>query len=149
MKYTGTTSAETVNLIVKAEEKDADLQVSLGDQVLTSGVGSIEKEFHVQEGENQIRVKVVSPDEKETKTYEIALKASGDVYLSDLDWESQTSGDSKNPTTKIRAADRTQLHCGMGKRSRHLQKESEAMQNLKLCITLQILDIRHLKHMLE
>lgn len=48
VKYTGTTSAETVNLIVKAEEKDADLQVSLGDQVLTSGVGSIEKEFHVQ-----------------------------------------------------------------------------------------------------
>ena len=142
MKYTGTTSAETVNLIVKAEEKDADLQVSLGDQVLTSGVGSIEKEFHVQEGENQIRVKVVSPDEKETKTYEIALKASGDVYLSDLDWESQTSGDSKNPTTKDKS-------CGLGKRSRHLQKESEAMQNLKLCITLQILDIRHLKHMLE
>lgn len=53
MKYTGTTSAETVNLIVKAEEKDADLQVSLGDQVLTSGVGSIEKEFHVQEGETR------------------------------------------------------------------------------------------------
>lgn len=39
-------------------------------------------------------------DKSTEKTYKVTVHASGDTWLSDLDWTSQTSGDSGNPTRK-------------------------------------------------
>ena len=69
--------------------------------VMAEGEGKVYTAHTLAEGENTLKVKVTSPNGKETKTYTVDLKGTGTVYLSDMNWESQTSGDAgSNPTRK-------------------------------------------------
>ena len=68
--------------------------------MIQTGTGSASAELGLTEGDNTVKVKVTSADKSTEKTYKVTVHASGDTWLSDLDWTSQTSGDSGNPTRK-------------------------------------------------
>ena len=93
LKYTAsaTESAVTIN---------ATVEVIWKDKVIQTGTGSASAELGLTEGDNTVKVKVTSADKSTEKTYKVTVHASGDTWLSDLDWTSQTSGDSGNPTRK-------------------------------------------------
>ena len=100
VSYTATATESGVTVSATAEETDATVQVIWKDKVIQTGTGSVTAELGLTEGDNTVKVKVTSADASAEKTYTVAVHASGDVWLSDLDWKSQTSGDSGNPTRK-------------------------------------------------
>ncbi len=101
VEYTGLASEPNTAITVVAEEKDAKVEVMAGGKVIGEGEGKVYTAHTLAEGENTLKVKVTSPNGKETKTYTVDLKGTGTVYLSDMNWESQTSGDAgSNPTRK-------------------------------------------------
>jgi len=89
-----------VTINATAEEADATVEVIWKDKVIQTGTGSASAELGLTEGDNTVKVKVTSADKSTEKTYKVTVHASGDTWLSDLDWTSQTSGDSGNPTRK-------------------------------------------------
>ena len=100
VSYTATATESGVTVSATAEETDATVRVIWKDKVIQTGTGSVTAELGLTEGDNTVKVKVTSADASAEKTYTVAVHASGDVWLSDLDWKSQTSGDSGNPTRK-------------------------------------------------
>ena len=100
LKYTASATESAVTINATAEEADATVEVIWKDKVIHTGTGSASAELGLTEGDNTVKVKVTSADKSTEKTYKVTVHASGDTWLSDLDWTSQTSGDSGNPTRK-------------------------------------------------
>ena len=100
LKYTASATESAVTINATAEEADATVEVIWKDKVIQTGTGSASAELGLTEGDNTVKVKVTSADKSTEKTYKVTVHASGDTWLSDLDWTSQTSGDSGNPTRK-------------------------------------------------
>ena len=100
LKYTASATESAVTINATAEEADATVEVIWKDKVIQTGTGSASAELGLTEGDNNVKVKVTSADKSTEKTYKVTVHASGDTWLSDLDWTSQTSGDSGNPTRK-------------------------------------------------
>lgn len=100
LNYTVDTTANKATLRAVAEEADAIVQVLRNGKVAKTGIGSAESVLLLKEGANNVQIKVTSADESEMKTYRVTIHATGEVWLSDLNWESQSSGDGKNPTRK-------------------------------------------------
>lgn len=102
LKYTASATESAVTINATAEEADATVEVIWKDKVIQTGTGSASAELGLTEGDNtvKVKVKVTSADKSTEKTYKVTVHASGDTWLSDLDWTSQTSGDSGNPTRK-------------------------------------------------
>ena len=100
LKYTASATESAVTINATAEEADATVEVIWKDKVVQTGTGSASAELGLTEGDNTVKVKVTSADKSTEKTYKVTVHASGDTWLSDLDWTSQTSGDSGNPTRK-------------------------------------------------
>ena len=100
LKYTASATESAVTINATAEEADATVEVIWKDKVIQTGTGSALAELGLTEGDNTVKVKVTSADKSTEKTYKVTVHASGDTWLSDLDWTSQTSGDSGNPTRK-------------------------------------------------
>ena len=98
LKYTASATESAVTINATAEEADATVEVIWKDKVIQTGSASAE--LGLTEGDNNVKVKVTSADKSTEKTYKVTVHASGDTWLSDLDWTSQTSGDSGNPTRK-------------------------------------------------
>ena len=100
LKYTASATESAVTINATAEEANATVEVIWKDKVIQTGTGSASAELGLTEGDNTVKVKVTSADKSTEKTYKVTVHASGDTWLSDLDWTSQTSGDSGNPTRK-------------------------------------------------
>ena len=100
LKYTASATESAVTINATAEEANATVEVIWKDKVIQTGTGSASAELGLTEGDNTVKVKVTSADKSTEKTYKVTVHASGDTWLSDLDWISQTSGDSGNPTRK-------------------------------------------------
>ena len=100
LKYTASATESAVTINATAEESNATVEVIWKDKVIQTGTGSASAELGLTEGDNTVKVKVTSADKSTEKTYKVTVHASGDTWLSDLDWTSQTSGDSGNPTRK-------------------------------------------------
>ena len=100
VSYTATATESGVTVSATAEETDATVRVIWKDKVIQTGTGSVTAELGLTEGDNTVKVRVTSADGSTEKIYTVTVHASGETWLSDLDWESQTSGDSGNPTRK-------------------------------------------------
>jgi uncharacterized repeat protein (TIGR02543 family) len=98
--YTASATESGVTISATAEEADAIVNVIWKDTVIQTGTGSAATELGLTEGDNTVKVRVTSADGSTEKIYTVTVHASGETWLSDLDWESQTSGDSGNPTRK-------------------------------------------------
>ena len=98
--YTASATESGVTISATAEEADATVEVIWKDTVIQTGTGSAATELGLTEGDNTVKVRVTSADGSTEKIYTVTVHASGETWLSDLDWESQTSGDSGNPTRK-------------------------------------------------
>lgn len=98
--YTASATESGVTISAIAEEADATVEVIWKDTVIQTGTGSAATELGLTEGDNTVKVRVTSADGSTEKIYTVTVHASGETWLSDLDWESQTSGDSGNPTRK-------------------------------------------------
>lgn len=98
--YTGLASEPNTSIRAIAEESDAKVSVFHEKEEIGKGTGSVYTAAVLKEGKNELTVKVTSPDGKEIKEYTISLKGTGDTYLSDMNWDSETSGDAGNPTRK-------------------------------------------------
>ncbi len=98
--YTASATESGVTISAIAEEADATVEVIWKDTVIQTGTGSAATELGLAEGDNTVKVRVTSADGSTEKIYTVTVHASGETWLSDLDWESQTSGDSGNPTRK-------------------------------------------------
>ena len=122
LDYTGTASDSRVTLAATAEEKDATIEVSVNGKNLPAVTGEFNADITLTEGTNKICVKVVSPDGNKNKTYTFNVKASGIVYLSDLDWENETSGDGGNRTKKDFSTDGNPIRLWDGKKEVTFEK---------------------------
>ena len=98
--YTASATESGVTISATAEEADAIVNFIWKDTVIQTGTGSAATELGLTEGDNTVKVRVTSADGSTEKIYTVTVHASGETWLSDLDWESQTSGDSGNPTRK-------------------------------------------------
>lgn len=85
-EYIGIATSSAITIDVAAEEKDATVKVTVN--------GKEQKELEkvkLVEGDNTIVIEVTSPDKKEKKTYTFKLEGKSIIYLSDLDWKSNSS----------------------------------------------------------
>lgn len=99
--YTGLASEPNTSIRAVAEESNAKVSVFHEKEEIGKGTGSVYTATVLKEGKNELTVKVTSPDGKEKKEYKISLKGTGDMYLSDMNWDSEESGDpTSNPTRK-------------------------------------------------
>ena len=123
VEYTGLASEPNTAITVVAEEKDAKVEVMAGGKVIGEGEGKVYTAHTLAGGENTLKVKVTSPNGKETKTYTVDLKGTGTVYLSDMNWESQTSGDPvSNPTRKDKSCGGNAIKLWNGKEEQTFKK---------------------------
>lgn len=123
VEYTGLASEPNTAITVVSEEKDAKVEVTVDDEVIGEGEGKVYTAYTLAEGENTLKVKVTSPNGKETKTYTIDLKGTGTVYLSDMNWESQTSGDAgSNPTRKDKSCGGNEIKLWNGQEEQTFKK---------------------------
>ena len=90
-EYTGTATKGKIKIVVQAEEKDAELQILRNDKVQSSGKGAVSTELAIQTGENIIKIRVTSSDGTDKKEYLFQLTGAGIVYLSNLDWETNST----------------------------------------------------------
>lgn len=103
--YTGTMGSPLVNFAFTAQEPEASLAVYLNDSKIPAamGTGSLmgNASFAASEGAKKLRLEVTSPDGSNTAAYTWDLMAQASDWLSDLDWNSATSGDAPdNPVRK-------------------------------------------------
>lgn len=123
VEYTGLASEPNTAIKVVAEEKDAKIEVLAGDKGIGENKGKVYIAHTLAEGENTLKVKVTSPNRKETKIYTVTLKGTGTVYLSDMNWESQTSGDmGSNPTRKDKSCGGNEIKLWNGEKEQIFKK---------------------------
>ena len=99
-EYTVSVNESNIVLNALAEEKNAVIQVYAGDEAAAEGTGSVQAPLTVKEGENTVTVKVTAADGETEKEYKLTLIGQSSVYLSDLNWVSENSGDGGSPTRK-------------------------------------------------
>lgn len=98
LEYRAITDISDVQLTAQAQEPSAIVELVMGNTVVARGTGSLTAPFAVRAGETPVRVRVTSPDASVVRTYTVQVRASGEVYLSDMAWTSATAGDGRAPT---------------------------------------------------
>lgn len=91
--YTVLATASSLTVNARAEEKNATVSVHVGDTLVAQAKGALSSEVGLSEGENTVKVTVTAPDGETSKVYTLAVTAVSQVFLSDLERESATSGD--------------------------------------------------------
>lgn len=89
--YTGIVTSADLEIHAAAEETDAKIQVTVNGKVQGEETGTYTGTVKVKEGANKVVVKVVSPDGIMEKEYVYDLEGSAIIYLSDLDWENNST----------------------------------------------------------
>lgn len=90
-EYTGIVTSADMEIHATAEEEDAKIQVTVNGKVQNEATGEYTGIVNVKEGANKVVVKVVSPDGTVEKEYVYDLEGSAIIYLSDLDWEANST----------------------------------------------------------
>ncbi len=94
-----------IDLVATAQEDESTANVTVDGIERVTAKGSAPVKFAVNEGDSEAIIRVTAADGETVKEYKIVIKASGDLYLSDLEWSSAVSGDPKdNPPRKDLAA---------------------------------------------
>ncbi len=91
MEYSGLATSSKASVAAIAEEADAKVEITVNGKRQAKGEGNVEATLKLKEGANTVVVKVTSPDGKDTKEYVFALEGAGIIYLSDLDWEANST----------------------------------------------------------
>lgn len=97
LEYRATASVSDLQLTAQAQESLATVELVMGNTVVARGTGSLAAPFAVRAGETPVCVRVTSPDASVVRTYTVQVRASGEVYLSDMAWTSATAGDGRTP----------------------------------------------------
>lgn len=89
--YKGIVTSADLEIHAAAEETDAKIQVTVNGKAQGEMTGAYAGTVKVKEGANQVVVKVVSPDGTTEQEYVYDLEGSAIIYLSDLDWENNST----------------------------------------------------------
>ncbi|MDR2671499.1 MAG: cadherin-like beta sandwich domain-containing protein, partial [Oscillospiraceae bacterium] len=103
--YTAYTGGAEQGFAVTALESGARLKAVINNQTV-GGNGQIAGAANLYPGSNVLTVRSVSPDGSATRVYTVDIIRSGFVYVSDLDWESATLGDTNGGKNPAPAKDR-------------------------------------------
>lgn len=91
--YQLTVHQEQLRVTAAAMEETAAIRLTTGLQE-ARGIGSVTATLDWTEGKNTLTAAVTAPDGTTTKTYIWTITMERSVYLSDLNWQSATTGDS-------------------------------------------------------
>ncbi len=91
--YQLTVHQEQLRVTAAAMEETAAIRLTTGLQE-ARGIGSVTETLDLTQGENTLTATVTAPDGTTTKTYIWTITMERSVYLSDLNWQSATTGDS-------------------------------------------------------
>ncbi len=97
LEYRAITDTSDMQLTAQAQEPSAIVELVMGNTVVARGTGGFAAPFAVRAGETPVRIRVTSPDASVVRTYTVQVRASGEVYLSDMAWTSATAGDGRAP----------------------------------------------------
>ncbi|WP_455682801.1 NPCBM/NEW2 domain-containing protein, partial [Thomasclavelia sp.] len=81
--YTIVMNKDSLHLNAQSQMDNAKIIVSSGDQRIEA-VGRIDTNLTIYEGKNTVKIQVIAPDQKTTKTYTLNVVARGLVYASDV-----------------------------------------------------------------
>lgn len=84
--YTGRTVVSKTKLHLKAEEKDAQIQLYFSNKYYYSHNNEMNQEINFHKGTNELTILVTSSNGA-NKTYKIEIEANPTVYLSDMNYD--------------------------------------------------------------
>ena len=89
--YTGNVFESTVNYSFVADEQNSKISVTINGTRVINYTGSANGICNLKNGNNTITVTVTSPDTANTKVYTYSLYGAAMVYISDLEYESNST----------------------------------------------------------
>lgn len=91
LQYTGEAGRESVSMKLEAEEKDAEIEVIADGKSVALGKGVLEAQIPMHGGNNELYIRVTSPNGEEDKIYRFDVTGIRTGYLSDMDYVAEES----------------------------------------------------------